>query len=885
MSPKLGKRIFRRFTLDEDVDRELQAHLELCIEELVEGGWDPDEARGEAVRRFGNRAKVARKCRTISKRRARAVRRGNRVDNLKQDLRYALRTLIKSPGFTLVAVLTLALGIGANATVFSLVNGVLLRPLPYPNADQLVYVSERTQSGGTNWVAWPNYEDWREESRSFQGIAAFNQQATTILGGAEPAFGHVAQISRDFWTVFPVAPIAGRLTVPDDHREGAAPVAVVMASFAEEALGGQEAVGKGIEIFGTWVEVVGVIPDAMEYPSGVEIWVPAELTAQGSSRTSHNWRVVGRLHPGMTPEDATLELDPLTVRIVASTLAEDGPEWLATGAVAVPLQDRIVQGSGRPLVLLMGAAAFVLLVACTNLASTILARGTARARELAVRSAVGATQGRIVRQLLSEAALLAGIGGGLGILLAQGALTAVRTTSAGSIPRLHEVTLDGAVLLFTVAVTVATALAFGLFPALKAKDADQAVTLRSEGRGSSGYRGKVWGTLVAAEVALALVLLSGSGLLIRSFTAVLSEDAGFEAEDVVASGLALSRAKYPEIEDHRRFWDGMLEQAAAIPGVGTAGLITSLPMSGVMPYGLVALNGDPSVTGNGSYIVVSPEAFDALDIPLLQGRLFDEADGPDATQVAVVSRSFAELYWPGEDPIGKQVSGGGMDDFWDADPAVFGTVVGVVADVRYRDLTRVGRPAVYWNYRQRPFRLRWGANLVTESATGDPALIAGSLRRTILTADPDVAPRVRLLTELVSNSVAVRRFTLLVMTGFAGIGLLLAALGIYGVVSYSVAQRTREMGIRLALGATGGSVRGLVIRNALVPVGLGLLAGVAGAWGAGHLMAGLLYEVSPNDPLTLTGVSALILLTGWTATWIPTIKGTRIDPMITMRTE
>jgi putative ABC transport system permease protein len=544
-----------------------------------------------------------------------------------------------------------------------------------------------------------------------------------------------------------------------------------------------------------------------------------------------------------------------------------------------------VGDAGRPLFLLMGAAAFVLLVACTNLASTLLARATTRAREVAVRSALGASRGRILRQLLAEAGLLATLGGVTGLGMSLAILRWIQVTGAESIPRVENISIDGTVLLFTTVVTLATAVAFGLLPGLRTREDEQAQTLRSEGRGNEGYKGRIWGSLVATEVALALVLLTGSGLLIRSFKIILSEDGGFGGDDVALSSLALSGIKYPELEDHRLFWEGMLERAQGIPGVSAAGLISSLPVSGFAPNGLVHLDGDVSRTGDAIYVVASEGTFDALDITLLQGRLFDDRDGPDAPHAAVVSRSFAETYWPGESPIGKQVSGGGMDEFWSSDPPVFGTVVGVVGDVRFRDLTRAGQPTVFWNYRQRPGRIRYGANLVVESSSGDPTMVAGNLRAAIRGTDSDIAVRLRFLKDLVSDSMAERRFVLLIMSGFALVGLLLAALGIYGVVSYAVARRNREMGIRLALGATGGTVRRMVLLGAMGPVGLGLIAGLAGAWALSRVLAGFLYEVRPTDPLTFLGVVFLLLATGWVASWIPARRGTRVDPMITMRAE
>ncbi|MGM0669214.1 MAG: ABC transporter permease [Gemmatimonadota bacterium] len=807
------------------------------------------------------------------------------LDNLVQDLRYAVRTLKKSPGFTLVAILTLAVGIGATATVFSLVNGVLLKPLPYDDPEELVWVAERNRSGGSMSVAWANFRDWQAESRSFQGLAAFNSVSTTVLGGTEPAYRTIAPVSQGFWTVFPLDPLEGRLTGEEDHREGVSPVAVVSETFAREILGEGQAVGRIVEIFGTRCEVVGVVPGSFDFPKGAGLWFPAELFPQSESRSSHNWKVVGRLHPELSPRNAFLELDPMTRRLVEMAGEDEAGEYLATGAVVTSLHDEMVGDTRRPLYLLMAAAAFVLLVACTNLASTLLARGTTRAREMAVRSTLGASRGRIIRQLLSEAGLLALLGGVAGMGVTVVALEIIRRMGSGSIPRLDLVGLDGTVLFFTLGATLLTALASGLFPAFKTLEDDQATTLRAEGRGNEGYRKGTWNTLVATEVALAVVLLVGSGLLIRSFSAILSVDGGFDGEDVALSSVALSGIKYPEVEDHPAFWDRMLDRAGRIPGVSAAGMLSGLPVSGSAPNGRVQLNGDASQHGDAVYMVASEGAFQALDIPLLQGRIFDERDGPEDRHAVVVSRSFAQRYWPGASPLGKQVSGGGMDNYWDAEEPVFGTVVGVVADVRFRDLTRAGEGTVYWSYRQRPFRIQYGANLLVESESGDPALVAGGLREAIRETDPDVAIGVQYLRDRVADSLAERRFLLLVMSGFAAVALFLAALGIYGVVSYAVARRTREMGIRLALGATGTRVRSMVLRQALTPVGLGLLLGALGAWWGTRAMTGLLYEVKPGDPATFLGVVGVLLAVGLAASWIPAFRGTRVDPGITMRAE
>jgi len=879
-----ARRIFPRYSVGEDVERELRAHVELRAEELEGAGWDPAAAREEALRLFGDRDRVARACRAVTTSHHRAMGRAKTMEAIWQDLRYALRALTKSPGFALVAVLTLALGIGANTAIFSVVNGVLLKPLPFDRPDELVWVREARRQGGTMAVAWGNFVDWHAQARSFEGLVAYGAGRTTILGGDEPVWANTVAVTRDFWTVFPVSPVAGRLTGPDDHREGAAPVTLVSASFAREALGTERAVGRVIENRGVRMEVVGILPDDFDFPTGTDVWAPLELVPQGTDRTSHNWSVVGRLRDGVSIESAATEVDALTARIVGVATA-DNAAYLAKGAVVVRLRDQIVADSGRALMLLLGAAAFVLLVACTNLASTLLARGTVRARELSVRAALGAPRRRIVRQLLVESGVLALAGALTGVGFAGLVVRSLRRLGALSVPRVAEVQIDATVLGFTLLLATLTAFVFGLLPALRSSGDTSADQLRTGSRGNASFNRATWSTLVASEVALALMLLVGSGLLVRSFVAVLSQDAGFDGSDVAVTSLAPSRAKYPDLRAHQVFWDGLLARTASIPGATASAIMSARPVQGGVPNGLIALDGDPEKHGDALYVVASPGAFDVLDVPVLQGRVWDGRDAPEAPHTVVVSQSFVDQYWPGEDPIGRLVSGGGMDDYWNADPVAFGTVIGVVGDVRYHTLTREPEPTVYWSYRQRPFRIQYGATLFVESSGGDPALVASAMRSEIRAEDPDLAVRLDYLSDLVTASVAERRFVLLVLGGFALLGLVLAAVGIYGVVSYAVARRTREMGIRLALGAAPGDVRRLVLGGGLRPVGLGLVIGVVAALGLTRVMQGMLFDIRPTDPLTFAAVVALLLATGWLASLVPALRSTRVDPMITMRAE
>lgn len=878
-----GGKIFPRYSVSEDVDREIRAHVEERAEELEREGWEPAAAREEAARLFGDRDAVARKCREIATSQQRAVRRSRTMDAIWQDLKYAARTLIKSPGFAVVAIVTLALGIGANTAIFSVVYGVLLQPLPWEQPQDLTFIREATNRGGSMDVAYPNYIDWRDENRSYSALAAVNYYTTTVLGADEPVRAVLDIVGRDYWKVFPTRPVQGRLTNESDHQEGAAPVVVVSRSFWQNELGSRPIESFTLEISGIQASVIGVIPDGAGYPADAQIWTPLESTPQSSSATSHNFEVVARLAPGVSLAQATEEVDALTKRIVLKYPDEDG-DYLATGARTVRLVDEIVGDVRLPLLMLLAAAGLVLLVACTNLASTLLARGAARDRELAVRASLGAGRGRIARQLLTESLLLSGLGGVAGVGLAWVVVRAIRATGPAFLPRLSNVSIDAGVLGYTALVAVLTALLFGLLPARRLAGAEASQALRSGSRGNAAdARSAVWKLLVGTEVALALVLLAGSGLLVRSFRTVLSEKPGFDASDVDVMSMSLSQIKYPEDADFPRFYDGFLPTLASIPGVSAVGVVSSVPIQSGPPNGRLDLDGDPEKHIDAYYVLSSGGAFDALDIPLLQGRYFDDRDRADAPHVAIVSRAFAEKAWPGEDPIGKSVSGGGMDNFWGKN--VFSTVVGVVDDVRSRDLTRAPYPTVYFSYAQRPFRLRYSASVVVEASDGSAANLIPALRDRLRAADSDVPVRIRTLDSYVRDSLGTRRFTMVVLGGFSLVALILAAVGIFGVVSYSVARRTREMGIRMALGADPGGVLRMMIKASLQMVLGGLVLGLIGSLVVTRLMRSFLYEVSPTDPVSLAGAATALLAAALLASWLPARAGTRVDPMITMRSE
>lgn len=876
-------RIFPRFSIDEDVDREIAVHLEMRAEELEAEGWDPAAAREEAGRLFGDRKDVTRRCRAVTVSHQRAVRRTRMLDALRQDVRYAMRTLLRTPGFTVVALVTLALGIGANAAIFSVVNGILLRPLPYDHPDQIVWVSEINTRGRPMAVAWPNFVDWREQSTSFAGLSPVNDYTTTVLGGDEPLRVSIALVGQDYWKIFPVQPVRGRLTTPADHVPGSEPVVVVSRSFWQNELGGRDLDSYSLEVEGAHVRVVGVLPDGAVYPRDGQMWTPAEPQNQSESRSSHNWRVVGRIAPGVGLERAREEVDAITKRVVAQAVDED-PDYLATGARTVLLSEQVLGDARTPLFLLLGAAALVLLVACTNLASTLLARGSARARELAVRASLGARRGRIVTQLLTESLLLALLGAAAGVGLAALVVRGIRAAAPTFLPRVDEIGMDGTVLLFTGGIAVVTAMLFGLLPARRLSRVGPGQALHSGSRGNADVtRGGIWRFLVGSEVALALVLLAGSALLVRSFRSVMAEDAGFDASDVELVPMSLSRIKYASAEEDALFYDRFLPEIEALPGVSAAGLINAVPVEDPPANGRIELDGNLQKTADAWYLVASAGAFAALDIPLLEGRLFDERDGPDDPHVALVNQAFAERYWPGESAVGKSVTGGGMDNFYKE--RRFARVIGVVGNVRNAGLTRETYPTVYFPYRQRPFRIRYSATVVVEAANGDAAALTPALRDRLHAADPDVPVRIRTLDGVVRASMGERRFVMWVLGGFSLTALILAAVGIFGVVSYTVARRTREMGIRMALGADPGGVLRLVMSAAMRMVVLGLVLGVVGALALTRVMRSLLYEVSPTDPLALAAAALVLAGAALVASWLPARAGTRVDPMITMRAE
>jgi putative ABC transport system permease protein len=869
----------------EDVRRELEFHLEQRIAELMRTGMPRGDAARLARESFGDSARVEAECRTIERRRRAAVRRAERLGALWQDIVVGFRMLRRSPGFTLTAVLTLALGTGAMAAMFSIVNRVLLRPLPYPEPDRLVAIEERHEQGSGS-LPWANFLDLEARARSFSAMTSYGAWTATVLGTGQPLRVRAGAVSAGFFKVFPVRPVLGRLPVAEEHRLGASPVAVVSYEFWRDVLGSPASL-QGVRVKLGWDhQVVGVLPAGFDFPDRTQLWWPMELMDQSLSRTSHNWDVVGRLRPGISAERATLELDNL----LATLKPQYYPDFDATGALVTGLQDAETGGMRKPLLLLLAAAAVFLLAACTNLASGILARGTARLGELTVRSALGATRVRIARQLLTESALLAGLGAAAGLALA-GLLLRVLTPLAPAALRMDRIGIDGWVAGFALAVAVTATLLFGLFPALRLSGASTIAALREAAVGmASARRMRAWNALVAAEVALAVALLSGSVLLIKSFGRVMQTDLGFEPQGAVALSVNLPSVTYPGLSPRvSAFHLGALERIATLPGVEAAGFVNVPPLLGNGPSGSMQVEGKPldprgKFTGYAIYRVVGGDYFGAMRMPLLKGRGFGPGDDAAAAKVVVVDQAFAEREWPGQDPLGKRVKPAGMDSNSEEDLEPWFTVIGVVPSVRSSSITDRVRATYYFDHRQRPPYRSYSVTYAVRTRLAPEELFA-PLRLAVRAVDPEVPVTLQTMPELVARTVSEKRFTMLVLGTFGALALLLAVVGIYGVVSYAVAQRTREIGVRRALGATPGRVGTLVLRSTLAAVVPGLLVGALLTLVNAKALGALLYGVSPFDPPTLAIAVGALGAAALLASVVPAWRAVRVDPLIAMRAE
>jgi putative ABC transport system permease protein len=809
------------------------------------------------------------------------------MDTLQQDIRYAVRRLIKSPGFTLVAVLTLALGIGANSAIFSVVNGVLLKPLPYPESDRLVGVYHATGSGRAV-MSGPNFTDVMKNVKSLENVAAISTGRMVLTGQGEPVRLNVAEVSASFFNVLRTQPVLGRAFNADENTPGRTNIVVLSHGLWLQRFGGQvNIVGKMIQLDGAPREVVGVMPQGFSYPARREAYVPLEYDGNFVTLQRGAWYldVVARLNPGISAEQARAEVEALG-EVLRAQYADSNAN---IGLTTFPLHEDMV-GEIRPAVLvLLGAVGFVLLIACANVANLLLARAAARGSEMAVRTALGAGRMRLVRQLLTESVILSFIGGALGLLLAMWGVEFLVALEPQGIPRLDAVRVDAVVMLFTLGVAVLTGLVFGMVPAFHATRAGLSSALKEGGRGGAAGRGsaRARGALVVAEMALAVTLLAGAGLLLRSFVKLQAVDPGFHTQQALTFELSLPDVRYRADDARIAFFDELLPRLRALPGVRAAGAVMGLPLTGLEFIISFEVAGrppaPPSQRPSMQVRVATPDYFTAIGIPLQRGRLFTDDDRQGTTKVVLITEAAARTFFPNEDPIGKQITlGWGRRDDAGQRLRAGGEVVGIVGDVKEAGLDEENPPQIYLAHRQWPVT----SMSVLLNTTTPPASLTNAVRAQVHAIDPNLPlANVRTLDEIVARSISQPRFYMLLLAIFAGVALTLAAIGIFGVLSYAVAQRTREIGIRMALGAQARTVLGLVVRQAMVLVLIGVVVGTAAALLLSRTMDGMLFAVTPSDPLTFASVAGVLLGVALLASFVPARRATRVDPVVALRAD
>ncbi|HEX7318171.1 MAG TPA: ABC transporter permease [Pyrinomonadaceae bacterium] len=872
-----------------EIVEELAEHLEEAFEESLALGRTEEEARADALAQFqdwrllecevsrAERSGLARVFATRGDVHEKGSGGANVLELLFKDLRYALRMLRRKPGFTAVAVLTLALGIGGNTAIFSVVNAVLLRALPYPEAERLVSVYESLPQGGTGSVSVPNFMDWRAQSDAFTGLAAYEFGDFNLREEQQPVRAVGATVTANFFDVLGATPRYGRAFLEGEDKAGRERVVILSDGLWRRSYGADPGVvGQDIMLGGEKYQVVGVMPPAVQFPSAtVELWVPLVFNdRQLANRGSHAFNVLGRLKPGVSFEQAQEQMSN-----VGRVLEQQYPaEQEGRGVALARVEEELVRGIRPALLMLLGAVGFVLLIACTNVANLLLARAASRRKEVAIRSALGAGRWRLVRQFLTESIVLALLGGAAGLLLARWALQALTSLASGYLSQTGEVGLDWKVLAFTVGLSVLTGVVAGLAPAFHVSRADVQETLKESGNSGSSARG-TWlrSGLAVAEVAAALVLLVGAGLLVKSFLRVQRVETGLRPEGVLTMRVSLPASRYDTNEKTALFYREVLGRVSALPGVEEAGVINMLPLQRFGNNGEIEVEGrdalPPGRVPLTEYRLASAGYFKTLGIPLHAGRVFEPSDEADGVRSVVVSRELVRVFFPDGDALGKRVRGGG-GDWW--------TIVGVVGDVKQSGLTRPSRPELYFPYTVwRPD----GMTLVVRAAS-DPAEMTAAVRREVQAVDPNQPVyNVGTMEEVINRSIANLRLNMTLLTIFAGLATLLAVVGIYSVMSYLVTQHTREIGIRMALGAQPVNILKLVIGQGLALTLVGVGVGALVAFGLTHLITRFLYEVGGNDLLTYVTVSLLLTFVALVACYIPARRATKVDPLIALRYE
>jgi len=861
---------------DADIDAELESHLELHVADNIRAGMPPDEARRRARLALGGFERTKDEYRD---------QRGLPVfDTIARDIRHAVRLLRKSPGFTLTAVAILGLGIGANAAIFSMVNAVVLRPLPFRDPSRILHIwhtpPPQQFPGVSRFAVSPaNYLDWRAQSTAFEHLAIYGGRAANLTGRGEPDALQGIAVSGEFFDALGATPLVGRLLGPADDDIAHAHVVVLGERIWKTRFGSDPAiVGQSIALNGEPYTVVGVLPHDQRFPLRGDVWLPLAWTAeQRAVRGNHNYLVIGRLKPDADVARGQTELSTISQRLERQYPAYD-KGW---GALAVPLQQDLVRDARWGLLVLLGAVACVLLIACANLANLLLARVLGRSREIAIRAAVGASRMRIVQQLLVESTLLSVAGGGVGLIAASWGVRLIVKSFGDALPRAGEVTLDGRVLAFTCVMTIATGLLAGVAPAWRMTRGDAGDALKQGmGRGGSHAGEKrVRTALVTAEVALALILLVGAGLLTRTLWKLHAVDPGIDPHNVVTMAVILPRVQYPKPEQRVRFADDMLRRVRALPGVASAATIDSLPVEGGGSTQPVAVEGEVprplSEQPEMAVRTITPGYVATVRMRVLEGRDFSDADRENRPLAVLVSAATARRFWGTASPIGKHLTLGLISD----DPR---EVVGVVSDVKVHGLDASDVQAIYVPYAQAG---GFGEMLLVRAA-GAPMSVVPAVVGAIRSIEPgQPVVNIQTMDEVIGDSIAQQRFAMLLLSAFAALALVLAAIGIYGVLSYGVRQRVQEIGIRMALGAGATDVVHMILVDGLKPTVVGLVIGLAGSAALGQVLSTLVFGVTPHDVTTFAAVSILLFAVGLIASLVPAYRATRVDPLLALRAD
>jgi putative ABC transport system permease protein len=876
------------------VIREVASQLEDFYRDAVARGATEQEADAHAGRQIADWARLARDVRRADRSHVQprvdrvvnalearpAARPGGRLmaAYLVRDVRYTIRQLLRAPGFTTVALLTLALGIGATTAVFSVVDGVLLRPLPYPEPDALVRVHEVVPQLGLFSVAPANFFDWRSQNAVFDRLAAYTSASATLVGPDGPERIQGMLVSWDLFPALRTAPAIGTMFTKEEDQPGGNRVVMLSHGLWLRRFGGNAGVvGTSVTLSGAPTTIVGVMPAEFYFPTrAAEFWQPIALDPANATRGGHFLGVVARMKSGVTVEQAQVHMRTLAERLARQYPVDSAGE----SARVVALQEQVV-GAIRPaLLMLFAAVGVVVLIVCANVANLLLVRASVREKEMAIRAALGASHRRLLVQVFSESLVLALVGGGLGVLLGYLAIGPIKTLSAGSVPRVADVGLDGRVLAFAVVASMLTGLLFGLAPAWQATRTSVSSVLKQGGRSSSTSGGRwVRSGLLVAEVALSIVLLTGATLLLRSFAKVTNVDPGFNPDRVLAFQVSLPAVAYTKDPQRLAFYDALLGGLESQAGVESAGLVQTLPLRGDYRLGFSFPSRAPYPPGQGpsaNYRSVSPRYFDALSIPIVRGRAFTPQDSASSQQAAIVDASFARTYFPGTNPIGQQlqIENGG--------PVSVSTIVGVVGDVLYRGLDVTAGPTMYKPFAQDVFSTTW----VLVHAKGTPAAASGAARDVLHHLDASLpAFSMNPLTTIVSDSVSQRRFSMLLLGAFAVVALFLAAVGLYGVVAYSVSLRTREIGLRMAIGARPSDVLGMVVGGGMKLAVAGVLLGSIAAVLLARLVQTMLFDVSPTDPASYALTALALLVVAAVACYVPARRAMRVDPIVALQTE